>query len=35
MRGITHLCVNTMNLGLPRPEDHVRTLEGFKRDVLG
>ncbi len=35
MRGITHLCVNTMNLGLPRPEDHVRTLERFKRDVLG
>lgn len=35
MRGITHLCVNTMSLGLPRPEDHVRTLERFKRDVLG
>jgi probable F420-dependent oxidoreductase len=35
MRGITHLCVNTMNLGLPRPEDHARTLERFKRDILG
>src|SRR6188474_1723833 len=23
MRGITHLCVNTMGLGLPGPEDHV------------
>jgi len=35
MRGITHLCVNTMGLGLPGPEDHVRALERFKRDVLG
>ena len=35
MRGITHLCVNTMGLGLPRPEEHVRTLERFKNDVLG
>ena len=35
MRGITHLCVNTMGLGLARPEDHVTTLERFKKDVLG
>ena len=35
MRGITHLCVNTMGLGLPSPEEHVRTLGRFKRDVLG
>ena len=35
MRGITHLCVNTMGLGLPSPEEHVRTLERFKKDVLG
>jgi len=35
MRGITHLCVNTMNLGLPGPEAHVRALERFKADVLG
>jgi len=35
MRGITHLCVNTMGLGLPGPEEHVRTLERFKRDVVG
>jgi probable F420-dependent oxidoreductase len=34
MPGITHLCVNTMGLGLPSPEDHVRTLERFKKDVL-
>jgi len=32
MRGITHLCVNTMGLGLPSPEEHVRTLERFKAD---
>jgi probable F420-dependent oxidoreductase len=35
MRGITHLCINTMGLGLPGPEDHDRTLERFKKDVLG
>ena len=35
MRGITHLCVNTMGLGLPGPREHVRTLERFKKDVLG
>jgi probable F420-dependent oxidoreductase len=34
MRGITHLCVNTMGLGLPGPAEHVRTLERFKKDVL-
>ena len=35
MRGITHLCVNTMGLGLPGPEEHARTLERFKQDALG
>ena len=34
MRGITHLCVNTMGLGLARPEEHVSTLARFKKDVL-
>ena len=34
MRGITHLCINTMGLGLPSPEEHVRTLERFRKDVL-
>jgi probable F420-dependent oxidoreductase len=34
MRGITHLCVNTMGLGLPGPEEHVRTLERFKSELL-
>ena len=35
MRGISHLCVNTMGMGLPGPEEHVRTLERFRKDVLG
>jgi probable F420-dependent oxidoreductase len=35
MRGITHVCVNTMGLGLPGPEEHVRTLERFRSEVLG
>jgi probable F420-dependent oxidoreductase len=35
MRGITHLCVNTMGIGLAGAEAHVRALAGFKRDVLG
>ena len=34
MRGITHLCVNTIGLGLPGPEEHVSTLERFRKDVL-
>jgi hypothetical protein len=34
MRGITHVSINTMGLGLARPEDHLRTLERFKKDVL-
>ena len=34
MRGITHLCVNTMGLGLPGPEEHVRALEGFRKEAL-
>jgi hypothetical protein len=35
MRGITHLCVNTMGLGLTRPDEHMKTLERFKQEVLG
>lgn len=30
MRGITHLCVHTVGLGLASPDDHVRTLRRFK-----
>jgi len=35
MRGITHLCVHTVGLGLRSPGDHVKTLEQLKKDVLG
>jgi probable F420-dependent oxidoreductase len=34
MRGISHLCVNTMNLGLTSLADHVRTLERFKKEAM-
>jgi probable F420-dependent oxidoreductase len=34
MRGITHVCVNTMGVGLTSPADHVKVLERFKKDVL-
>jgi len=34
MRGITHLCVYTVGLGLKTPGEHVQTLERFKKDVL-
>lgn len=30
MRGVTHVCVNTMGLGLRKPEEHVETLRRFK-----
>jgi len=30
MRGVTHLCVHTVGLGLKTPDDHVRTLRRFK-----
>jgi alkanesulfonate monooxygenase SsuD/methylene tetrahydromethanopterin reductase-like flavin-dependent oxidoreductase (luciferase family) len=30
MRGITHLCVHTVGLGLKKPEDHVEMLRRFK-----
>ena len=33
MRGITHLCVNTMNLGLAKPGDHVEMLRRFRETV--
>jgi probable F420-dependent oxidoreductase len=34
MRGITHLCVDTMRLGLSKPEQHVETLRRFKETAL-
>ena len=33
MRGITHLSVSTMNLGLAKPADHVQTLRRFREAV--
>jgi hypothetical protein len=34
MRGITHLCIHTVGLGLKTPAEHVQTLERFKKDLL-
>ncbi|HEY7206231.1 MAG TPA: LLM class F420-dependent oxidoreductase [Methylomirabilota bacterium] len=34
MRGITHLCVHTVGLGLKTPAEHVRALEQIRKDVL-
>jgi probable F420-dependent oxidoreductase len=34
MRGVTHLCVHTVGLGLKTPNDHVETLRRFK-EVCG
>ena len=35
MRGVTHLCVHTVGLGLKTPGEHVKALEDFKNDALG
>jgi len=35
MRGITHLSVHTVGMGLASPGEHVKVLEQFKKDVLG
>lgn len=35
MRGITHLCVHTVGLGLKTSAEHVQALERFKKDLLG
>src|SRR5262249_39081241 len=34
MRGITHLCVNTMGLRLRTPAEHVRMLERFRKEAM-
>jgi len=34
MRGITHLSVHTVGLGLKTPAEHVQALERFKKDLL-
>ncbi len=33
MRGVTHLCVNTMGLGFGSPDGHVKQLREFKDTV--
>ena len=35
MRGVTHLCIHTVGLGLKTPREHVLALEDFKKDVVG
>ena len=30
MRGVTHLCVDTMRIGLTKPDQHVEMLRRFK-----
>jgi probable F420-dependent oxidoreductase len=34
MRGITHLCIHTVGLGLKTADEHVKVLERFKKEVL-
>ena len=34
MQGISHLCIHTVGLGLKTPDEHVQTLERFKKDLL-
>jgi hypothetical protein len=33
MRGITHVCVHTVGLGLKTPADHVETLRRFRAEA--
>jgi alkanesulfonate monooxygenase SsuD/methylene tetrahydromethanopterin reductase-like flavin-dependent oxidoreductase (luciferase family) len=30
LRGVTHLCVDTMRIGLTKPDQHIETLRRFK-----
>jgi len=34
MRGITHLCIHTVGMGLKSPDEHVKILEQFRKVVL-
>jgi len=34
-RGIRHLCVHAVGVGLTTAREHVRALEQLKKDVLG
>jgi hypothetical protein len=33
MRGVTHVCVHTVGLGLKTPADHVDTLRRFRSEA--
>jgi len=35
MRGVTHLSVHTVGLGLKTPAEHVQVLQRFKAEALG
>ncbi|HEX8217631.1 MAG TPA: LLM class F420-dependent oxidoreductase, partial [Chloroflexia bacterium] len=32
--GATHIGVNTMGMGLASPDEHIKTIERFKREVV-
>jgi probable F420-dependent oxidoreductase len=34
MRGVTHLCVHTVGLGLKTPDDHIQILQRFKKEFM-
>ena len=34
MHGITHLCVNTMGMGLEKPDSHIEALRRFKEAAI-
>jgi probable F420-dependent oxidoreductase len=34
MRGITHLCVHTVGLGLKTPDDHIQVLQRLKKESM-
>lgn len=35
MRGITHVCIDTMRMGLTKPDQHIQTLRRFKETAIG
>jgi hypothetical protein len=34
MRGITHLCIHTVGVGLKTADEHLKALEDFKKSVV-
>ena len=35
LRGVTHLCIDAMRLGLSKPEQRIETLRRFKEVAIG